>query len=117
MARVVLLTFSLTLLAACATMHQSPDFTRHRFSTLTIPHDNKDLFFFDVMTNGQYPADDPVAENTRMEWLSAWLKARKMCPDGFEIIQRREFDFIEHNPGRYDFRYEVKCKLAVFIDE
>ncbi len=117
MVKAVSVAFCLALLTACATMHQSPDYTRHRLSALTIPYDRDNLLYFDVVINAQYPSDDPVAENTRMEWLAAWLKPRRMCPDGFEIIQRREFDFIEHNPGRYDFRYEVRCQSSVLLGE
>ena len=96
-------------LASCAAMHESPDFERHRLSQLTIPADRNDVFFFDVTINTQYPPDDPAAEEQRMKWHTAWLDVRDMCPGGFEIVQRREFGFLEHNPARFDLRYEVKC--------
>lgn len=115
--KVVSLVFCLALVSSCATMHESPDYNRHRLSALSTPFDRDDLIYFDVTTNAQYPSDDPAAENTRMEWLAAWLKQRKMCPSGFDIIQRRNFDFLEHNPGRFDYRYEVKCKPVVLGDQ
>ena len=44
-----------------------------------------------------------------MEWLAAWLDQRNMCAEGFEIVNRRQFDMLENNPAHYDMRYEVKC--------
>ncbi len=100
-------------LASCAGMHESPDFERHRLSQLVVPAERNDVFFLDVMVNAQYPADDPAAEELRMEWLTAWLAVRGMCPGGYEIVQRREFGFLERNPGRFDYRYEVKCSTVL----
>ncbi len=59
-----------------------------------------------------YPEDNPVAEEVRMEWLQAWLEQRKMCADGYDIESQRPLDPMEYNPGQYDRRYVVKCKLA-----
>jgi hypothetical protein len=98
------------LVTACAGMHESPDFERHRYSQIVVPYDHPDLMYFDVATNAQYPAADPAAEATRMEWLAAWLKQRGMCYESFEVVQRRPFEFLEQNPGRYQLRYEVRCK-------
>ena len=97
----------------CAAMHESPDFERHRYSQLSEPLDgSKDALYFDVMIDAKYPDDDPAAEQIRMEWLEAWLEIRKMCPDGYRIDDRREFDPMEYNPARYDKRYVVKCTPA-----
>jgi len=100
------------LATACAGLHESPDFERHRFSQLWIPDRSDGVFYFDVMTPVRYPADDRQAEDVRMDWLAAWLASRKMCPGGFEVIRRRQFDYAEQNPARYDFRYEVKCRTG-----
>jgi hypothetical protein len=98
------------VLVGCASIHESPDFVRHRYSQLTEPYDRSDVVYFDVMFDPSYPDGDPVAEKKRMEWLSDWLKQVHMCPDGYEIVKRRPFDMLENNPARYDIRYEVKCK-------
>jgi len=98
------------LVVGCASLHESPDFVRHRHSQLTEPYDRSDVVYFDAMFDLNYPDDDPVAEAKRMEWLSDWLEQIHMCPDGYEIVKRRPFDMLENNPARYDIRYEVKCK-------
>ena len=64
-----------------------------------------------VTFDPNFPDDNPVAEAKRMEWLTGWLHQRKMCLDGYEILQRRSFDMLENNPARHDIRYEVKCKI------
>lgn len=109
--RLVLICVSL-LLASCAGLHKSKDFERHRHSQLEKPYDRDDVFYFDVSFTAQYPDNDEVAEATRMEWLARWLEQRSLCADGFEIVDRRPFAFLERNPARHDMRYEVKCKAA-----
>jgi len=99
-----------TGLVACASVHESPDFERHRYSQLTEPFERNDVVYFDVTFGPNFPDGDPAAEAKRMEWLSAWLDQRKMCLNGYEILQRRPFDTLENNPARHDIRYEVKCK-------
>ena len=95
---------------SCASMHESKDFERHRNSQLEVPFNRDDVFYFDASFTAQYPDDDEAAEATRLEWLAQWLEQRSLCPDGFEVVKRRPFDFLEHNPARHDVRYEVKCK-------
>ena len=97
-------------LTACASLHESPDYERHRLSQLTEPFDRNDVVYFDVTFSANYPDGDAAAEAQRMQWLERWLEQRKMCPDGHEILKRRPFDMFENNPARYDIRYEVKCK-------
>ena len=48
----------------------------------------------------------------RMEWLEGWLEVRKLCANGYEILERRPFEFLEHNPAQYDLRYKVQCKVV-----
>jgi PBP1b-binding outer membrane lipoprotein LpoB len=98
------------LFVGCASLNESPDFVRHRYSQLTEPYDRSDVVYFDVMFDPSYPDNDSAAEAKRMEWLSDWLEKIHMCPDGYEIVTRRPFDMLENNPARYDIRYEVKCK-------
>lgn len=97
------------LLTSCAAMHQSADFERHRFSQIEVPRDRNDVFYFDVTLTALYPDEDPVAEQTRMEWLDAWMKQRRLCTAGYEIAERRPFGTFENNPARHDLRYEVVC--------
>lgn len=99
--------------AGCSGMHESPDFIRHTYSQLSEPYDRDDVLYFDVRFDPSYPDGDPAAEALRMEWLAAWLEQRRMCPGGHEVTGRRPFDTLEYNPGRYDIRYEVRCKIAM----
>ena len=69
-----------------------------------------DYLWFDVTFTPEYPAEGEAAETARMEWLAGWLEIRKICANGYKILERREFDFLEHNPHRYDLRYKVQCK-------
>lgn len=110
--RAALLTALASLLTACDGIHQSRDFERHRYSQLSEPRDRDDVVYFDVKFDVNYPEDNPVAEEVRMEWLQAWLEQRKMCADGYDIESQRPLDPMEYNPGQYDRRYVVKCKLA-----
>ena len=99
------------VLVACESMHESKDFERHRHSQLVEPYDRNDVLYFDVTFDPNFPDNDPMAEEIRMEWLTGWLAQRKMCPNGYEIEARRPFGMYENNPARYDIRYEVKCKM------
>ena len=98
------------ILCSCASINNSPDFARHRYSQVMEPYDRNDVVYFDVTFSPQYPDDDAAAEATRMEWLEGWLEQRKMCGDnGYEIITRRPFEMMEDNPAHHDIRYEFKC--------
>ena len=101
----------LLLLSGCATVHQSEDFARHTYSQLSSPLDQGDYFWFDVETTPELPDQSEAAEARRMEWLGTWLVTRKLCAAGYEIDERRSFEFLEHNPARYDLRYKVRCKV------
>ncbi|MFW2403962.1 MAG: hypothetical protein ACN4GT_04280 [Gammaproteobacteria bacterium] len=100
------------LLTACDSIHESKDFERHKYSQLSEPRERDDVLFFDVKFDANYPEQNDVAEEVRMEWLEAWLKQWKMCGDGYEIESRRPFDSMEYNPGQYDRRYVVACKVV-----
>ena len=102
------------LLAAtgCASSLESPDYERHNSSRLSVPFERDDVIYFDVKLSPNVPDNDPVAEEKRMEWLQAWLDFKNLCPNGYEIKDKREFRFEELNAGRYDLRYEVACTMA-----
>lgn len=110
--RVIAIAASL-LLTACSGMEKSADFDRHRYSQLTTPRDRPGVMYFDLIFPAEFPADDPAADAARMRWLSTWLAQRSLCPDGFEISKRREFDYLEDNPRGYQQRWEVVCRAAV----
>jgi len=101
-------------LAACDSLHESKDFERHRYSQIVEPRGDADAdaIYFDVRFDANYPQDNAVAEEIRMEWLAAWLKQRNMCGNGFEIESQRPLDWTDYNPGQYDMRYVVKCKVV-----
>jgi len=102
------------LLGACAVFDTPADYNRHRLSDITLPREgapgDRDIFFFDVTVNAEFPENDPAAEAARMRWLAEWLEQRHMCLAGHEIVRRRAFDFMEDNPARRDLRYEVRCR-------
>ncbi|MCP4833004.1 MAG: hypothetical protein GY886_12400 [Gammaproteobacteria bacterium] len=75
------------------------------------PREGGDYLWFDVMLTPEHPGENENAEALRMQWLETWLEVRKICADGYEILERREFEFLEHNPARYDLRYKVQCKV------
>ena len=104
------------LLTACSGIDKSADFDRHRYSQLTTPRDRPGVAYFDVIFPPEYPADDPVAEAARLSWLKVWLAQRSLCPGGFEVAQRRPFDYLEDNPRGYQQRWDVACRTAVKTD-
>ncbi len=108
-ALILIAPFFLACLSACSSMHKSEDFERHRNSQIVLPHDRNDVFYFDVSFSPTMPNDNPDAEARRMAWLEAWMEVRKLCPNGYEIRDRRPFGFLEDNPARRDIRYEVAC--------
>ena len=109
----VLLITSLAGCSAMDSMHESPDYYRHSLSQLSQPLDgtSSDFFWFDVKLSPEYPDNNEAAEAMRMQWLTIWLESRKACLNGYEILERREFGFSEHNPARFDLRYKVQCKV------
>lgn len=96
------------LASACADIHKSADFERHRYSQLSEPYDRKDVMYFDATFTAEFP-DNETGEAKRMEWLQAWLAQRNICTAGFEIVKRRPFETMESNPAQHDIRYEVRC--------
>ncbi len=103
-----------TLAGGCAAFDTPDTYNRHRLSDISEPRDGTvgDVLFFDVSLSAEFPDDNATAEATRMIWLAEWLESRAMCPAGHEVVNRRPFDFMEHNPARRDLRYEVRCKAA-----
>jgi hypothetical protein len=105
---------SSVLLSACSTsIHDSADYYRHSLSQLSTPMGGGDFMWFDVKLTPEYPDNNEAAETVRMQWLTAWLANRKMCMNGYDVIERREFEFLEHNPAQYDLRYKVQCEVVV----
>lgn len=103
-----------TMLAACGpSIHDSKDYERHSMSQLSNPQDGGDFVWFDVKLSPEYPESNEIAEQKRMQWLEGWLEIRKLCANGYEILERREFEFLEHNPGQFDLRYKVQCTVVL----
>jgi hypothetical protein len=99
--------------AGCAASGpKTTDFDRHRYSQLAQPEGPAGPVFFDVTFSADYPRDDPAAEAARLAWLEAWLKLRRLCPAGFDVVSRRAFDYLEDNPARHDERWEVACRAS-----
>lgn len=100
------------VLGGCEAMHDSPDFARHSYSQISSPLQGGDYYWFDVKLTAELPADSDSAEAVRMQWLESWLLQRRVCDQGYDILERRPFEFLEHNPARYDLRYKVRCVTA-----
>lgn len=106
-------------LAACTAFDTPDTYNRHRLSEITLPRDgggetagSSDILFFDVTVTGEFPDNNEVAEAERMKWLAEWMEQRHMCPTGYEVLKKREFDFMEDNPARRHLRYEIRCTTA-----
>ncbi len=113
MSRSFMLLIAAMLLVGCSkSIHDSKDYVRHSLSQLTVPAEGGDFFWFDVKLTPEYPDNNELAEEKRMDWLEGWLDNRKQCVNGYTIAERREFGFLEHNPARYDLRYKVQCKVG-----
>ena len=108
--RAILLMVMVLVLAGCASaLDKSADFDRHRYSQLMQPFDRPDKIYFDVIFGPDFPADDPTADRSRAAWLEAWLEQRRLCPAGYEVLDRRPFDYLEDNPAGYQQRWEIRC--------
>lgn len=107
-------TFAIVVLFAltgCDALHDSRDYERHSNSRISKPLSGGDFFWFDVRLTPAMPLESEQAEQQRQVWLQTWLVQRKLCPAGYEILERRPFEFLEHNPERLDLRYKVRCLI------
>jgi hypothetical protein len=102
-----------SLVTACGGIEKSADFDRHRYSQLTTPRDRPEVIYFDLLFPAEFPRDDPAAEAARMRWLGVWLTQRSLCPHGFDVSKRRDFDYLEDNPRGWQQRWEVVCRTAM----
>ena len=98
----------MALLTACESLHESPDYERHTMSRLVVSEDS-DVIVFEASISPTYPENSPAAEEQRMQWLESWLLVRKLCPQGYEVLERRPFKMLEDNPANHELRYEVRC--------
>ena len=111
--RICILVIVVLALAACSTsIHDSKAYYRHSLSQLSTPPGGGDYVWFDVKLTPEYPESNEIAEQKRMEWLQEWLEVRKLCANGYEVLERRPFEFLEHNPANYDLRYKVQCVVG-----
>lgn len=100
------------LIAGCERMHDNRDFERHANSRISNPIGGGDYVWFDVKLTPSLPLENELAEQQRLIWLQSWLKGRHLCPAGHEVVERRPFEFLEHNPEHMDLRYKVRCLVA-----
>ncbi len=99
-------------LSACAEFQSTMEYDRHRMSQLRVDEGDDSLYIFEAKTDATYPANTPEGEAARMEWITVWLRNKKACLNGFEIVERRPIPKSEMNPYRYELRYWLKCKPA-----
>lgn len=81
-------------------------------SSIRVWDADPEIYIFEAQTSGEYPADKDSAEAVRREWIASWMKVRKFCPEGFEVIERRPFAKDEPNPYRSNLRYKLRCKSS-----
>lgn len=101
--------FVLASLTGCAAVEDKSDYHRHSMSDLREDRQRSGVLFFEATSSAMYPADSDAAEAVRMEWLAAWMKRTRNCPDGWQVISRTAIDPTEIHARRHDLRYEVKC--------
>jgi hypothetical protein len=109
----LLMLAAISMTAGCQQMHESADYERHRQSRISQPLAGGDFYWFDVKVTAALPLENDAAEQQRQIWLQTWLLQRKLCPAGYEILERRPFEFQEHNPAQLDIRYKVRCVVEV----
>lgn len=64
---------------------------------------------FEASISPDYPLDSPAAEQERENWIGQWLERKRMCPAGFEVIERVRIGSAADNPYQHDLRYKVRC--------
>ena len=102
-----------SMVAGCQQLHESADYERHTQSRISQPLAGGDFYWFDVKVTPALPLESDPAEQQRQIWLQTWLLQQKLCPAGYEILERRPFEFQEHNPAQLDIRYKVRCVVEV----
>lgn len=81
---------------------------RHSMSRLYISPSGSDIVF-EASVGPDYPLDSAAAEAEREAWMSQWLDRKRMCQDGFEIMDRQEIGSAIDNPYQHDLRYTLRC--------
>lgn len=104
-----LIAFVLMLLSGCEEMHQSVDYDRHSSSNLRTSPASPGVLLFEARVTASAPEETAQGEAVRMQWLEGWLAQRRLCPGGYEILERRKFTVQDANPYRFDLRYELRC--------
>jgi hypothetical protein len=68
-------------------------------------------FRYHAEANASYPADDPQAENMRLQFLDEAVTASLLCPNGYDIIDRK-LVLKERVLGAnlYDIYYTGRCR-------
>lgn len=67
---------------------------------------------FEASVSPDYPANDDNAEAVRHAWISQWLERRRLCANGFIVLDRVELGSASDNPYRHDLRYTLRCASA-----
>jgi len=113
MLRTLIILLPLVWLSGCAQMHESKDFVRHTNSALVKARDGSNTIQFQARAGSDFPENNPDAEAMRIRWLEDWLEVKNICPNGYKVLKRRPFEFLESNPGQYDLVYEIECVVSV----
>lgn len=102
----VLVVLAVLAQAGCVSGKSLQD--RHSMSRLWASPDGRDIFF-EASVGPDYPLDSAAAEAERENWMRQWLERERLCPDGFEIIDRRQIGSALDNPYHHDLRYTLRC--------
>lgn len=106
--RIFIFSIAVVLLSGCASDGYR-DYDRHAMSLMRMS-DEGDTWLFDARTDANYPANSLNAEAMRMRWAGEWLRQRKSCDYGFDVVSRRQYQPGDDNPLRWNLRYELACK-------
>jgi hypothetical protein len=71
--------------------------------------DSDGTIVFEASISPDYPLDSAVAEAERENWMAQWLERKRMCVNGFEVIDRTPIGSAADNPYQHDLRYRLRC--------
>ena len=81
---------------------------RHSMSRLYVDEQGDGLVF-EASVSPEYPRDSDGGEAVRREWMQQWLTQRKLCDNGFTVLERQDIGSAADNPYWHDLRYRLRC--------
>lgn len=66
------------------------------------------IYIYSDLANFAIPDKDPEAEKSRLNDLDDWMVDSRLCPNGYEIVQRKAIAVRAWSQGRRVY-YFIKC--------